>query len=870
MSKKRLLVALSFCFSVFSVALGQSNSDKTKFTPFYPSQHSAGAGVLCSLGNSSKCERVSTELLRNIDKCSTSLKVMGLVENVGFLFRDSYAETFFFQELTNRTVRATDCQVSILKDSKRAPLHQASWKIFQELQPILKLLSEERKRLQQEHDSWNLAAADPRTAGASGATDARKRLQTRISSIDQSIDGLLAQVPFGSQKDTRKALKPLIGKDSVTQAQFIAAYTKGLDKVKSSLIQTQRTFKKILNEKTGEYNLSTSHKIELYSTPGAQALLDQLDPRRKSLGCMFDACYKTGPKNAKIGALIAIGGATILTLGQASPLLAAVTTLGAVSLSATQVQHSCFRSTIASTAEVYNSCSAYALANTTLSQVNGLQCAVDVALASLDAVPGAAAIRKLVQTRRLANGVKSLEQTGFRFIRKNSDGSIVTRASNGTDDVEMTMHLNGRRETVWSNGTKQVEENGVTTTFYNNGMKDIKQNGITISHMPDGTPFRKTFADGKTEDLLEKADDINEVEEIVVTAKKNKSSDDGLVISPDRKPGAISNALKKFRKRQYNKNVERFSAKYKSENPGATNSEAMAHGRSLAIAKERRIADLHKQCTSVKPNASNIEAGKIFAKYAVGFNSANTLIGYTMATWDKAKDFNWAASLGYELTKTIIFSYLSSKVLTGGSLSFPKKVAISNATNFFANMGDALVYQGFFQSTEEAKAEIEKMAKSPTLVSDINKLLDFLHNRPEIQEYADGIGDMSNNLIRAVTGKDKLEDLTEEELAEINQDSLKDPEVRERLLDLVDDQLYAGDKNYTTGNAALDRLAFNTGYDLVNTPVQTAIGMASFYAVCMNIDKPLHALAAFGTIQFVRGNASSLIYFRARENAIGQ
>ena len=782
---------LLFCCLLMNQLAFAAGETQTTLIPYYPSAPSAGESALCAFGNSAGCEPISREMLRSLDECAESIAIMGPLEDIGFLLMDRYGETTFFQELVNRSVRATDCQLSILESSQRKPLHDSSWEIFQELTPLFKLLNDQKAKLEEEFQSYALAAADPRIATGSGATANRSRIRGEIEKIDQSIDGLLSQIPFGSQEDARKSLRPLVKMESVSKNDFNAAYSSGLDAVRVALTDAKNTFAEIRDDKTGEYKLSVSQKIELYNTPGAQALLDKLDPRRKSLGCRFDSCYRTGPKNAKMAAVIGLAGATILTLGQASPLLAAATTVGAVSLSAAQIQHSCFRQTLASSSENPSECSASSLAQTTISQVSGVQCAVDVALSSLDAVPGAIAARRLIQLRRIAS-LEKLETQGLKFVTRNPDGSVVTRAADGTESL---VRLDGTTETIVVNGAR----------------------------------------------------------------------DRGIIVGPAKK------ALEKARSVHFDRNVKKYSEQFRRENPQASRSEALRFARAEAQAKQTRIAELHKQCTAVKPNTSNVGAGKIFSTYAMGFSAANTTISYSLSTWDQVKDLKWASRLGFEVTSSVVFSFLSSKIISGGGTTFPKKVIKSNITSFVGNTLDAIAYQGLFQNTDGARKEIEEMAKSPTFEEDMNELLDYLHNRSDIQEYVDGVGDMSNNFMRAITGKESIQDMSAEELSKLNPEALQDPVVRERLLDLVDDKLYSSDRNYSTGSPGLDRLSFNTGYNLIgNVPVHTAIGMASFYAVCMNIDNPIKALAAFSSIQLVRGNASNFIYYRVRKDVINQ
>lgn len=840
-----LLRRLCIILSVLLPLVGEAATGKRE--PYYPSSKSFGTAAMCVFGNSSACLPISRELLGRLDECAPSLNILGSLENIGVLLIDTYAEETFFQELAHRSTRATECQVSILQPKERPPLLKAGWAVFQEIFPLLHLLEKKKRELQKEHDDWNLAAADPRTAGPTGISAMRSRLKKQIASIDQSIRELMYQIPFGSQLDTQNALMPLLGLENVTENQFVGAFESGLNSVRGSLTEARDMFRKMENPKTGQQALDFSQKVELYNSPAGQEIIAFLDPHRRSLGCRFDSCYRDGPRNAKIATVIALLGATILTAGSASPFLVAATTLGATTLSAAQIQNSCFKKTTAITGEVFRECSSYALAQTTISQVNNLECATDLALASLEVVVGGVALKRLLDSRRLTRLTQAAERDGVQYVRTNSDGSVVTRAPDGR---QITRSLNGRKETVYSNGTREVEENGVITVSYTNGMRDVRVNGITTTHLPDGTAFRKTFPDGRVEELTAP----KTVESIVVTAKRH--------------PAAAK--LERFREVLRERNLKRYTAEHQRDFPSASSTEARAAAQLRVAEKERRVSELHNKCTSIKPNAQNMQAGKIFARYGMGFAAANTLISYTMATWNQVKDTKWAAALGYEVASSVIFGYISSRIFSKSSTTFVGKVTQGLMVNWVNNLADALVHQGLFNSDKEAREAVTEMARAPDFTKNVNELVAHMESRNDVQKFTDGIGDMSNNLLRAITGKDTVTDLSAAEVAALKPDALKDPVVRERILDLVDDQLYANGKNLTAGSSAFDRLTFNTVYGLGNVPVSTAIGMATFYAVCMNIDNPVRALAAFGTIQFVRGNASGVLYYNSRREAIGQ
>lgn len=310
-----------------------------------------------------------------------------------------YADTTFFQELANRTVTATTCQLRVLEPSQRQPLVNAGANMFEQMQPLFQIMVRERSRLYQEKRSLDFGAADPRTGG-----DFRRRqaaLQEQIDGINNSIDQLIAQMPFGSQEPVKNALHGMAGRAAST-AQIRAAYNRALTEVRTSFEDASCTYQRIRNPRSGVYRLDQSQKIALYNSPGAADLIRRIDPDGDRLGCQLRRCYVNGPRNEQFVAIAALLGLTVLSAGTASPFVGAVATLGSVAFSATQIENACRRPTITATAQSTEQCTASSMAQLTVSQTTYTGCAIEVALGSLDLIPGVIEARNLLRARRLA------------------------------------------------------------------------------------------------------------------------------------------------------------------------------------------------------------------------------------------------------------------------------------------------------------------------------------------------------------------------------------------------------------------------------------------------------------------------------------
>lgn len=405
-----------FSVNVFAQA-GQSRAaDGNELRTYAPNELDFRNSASCSMGNSSSCLPISRETLQELYTCAAHVDLVGDVSEIGFLLLNRYADSAFFQEIANRSDRATRCQLDILAGNT-APVVNSAWQVFETLQPLLKALTQLRDQEAAAQDrelrSLSVTASDGAVMGV------LNRRTAKFQEIETSIEELLRQLPFGEHEEVRSSLRRMAGRN-ITREQFSRAYGGTLPGLRRKFQDAQRDLQAVRDTGTGEYNLTFSQKTELYRAPGAEAFLQQIDPSGRSLRCRFDACYVNGPRNAQMAALVLLGGATILSLGTASPFLTVGLAVGAASLSANQAIHSCFQDTMNVSAEIQRSCTPETLARTTTSQMSKTSCAVDASLALLDvALPGSALLRR-----------------GLRATRPGAAGSeALAAASNRTDDL---------------------------------------------------------------------------------------------------------------------------------------------------------------------------------------------------------------------------------------------------------------------------------------------------------------------------------------------------------------------------------------------------------------------------------------------------
>lgn len=369
-----------------------------EFTPFSASEasQSAGTSFSCGMGDAGSCRNISAETLNRLDACSATVSIEGSISDIGFLLYNQYADAVFFQEIANRSVAATECQIGML-GGNRASLVDAAWRTYTTLQPLLEVLrrakSEEQRRL---------LSVSTQNLSSTSTTDGEREILNKIGRIQAAIDQVLSSLPFGEHDAIKDALRGRAG-IAISKAQFTASYNSGLDNLKGFFEESQLEFSRKRNSEKGYYELSLSDRVSLYNSPGTQDFLKQIDPSGESLKCRFDRCFIDGPKNTQIVSLLALLGVTVASFGTASPFVGAVAAVGGAAISLHQMQSSCFSSTLNTSAQSEWVCTPEHLARTSLSFQDGTQCAIDAAMLAIDvALPVGAGLRSAAQARQAA------------------------------------------------------------------------------------------------------------------------------------------------------------------------------------------------------------------------------------------------------------------------------------------------------------------------------------------------------------------------------------------------------------------------------------------------------------------------------------
>jgi hypothetical protein len=478
-------------------------------------------------------------------------------------------------------------------------------------------------------------------------------------------------------------------------------------------------------------------------------------------------------------------------------------------------------------------------------------------------------------------GIKLTERQGLR-ISEYPDSSSIKKVTEETGKFKETHYRDGRITRENADQTRvEIGNDGSKVSYDGQGRVISETPGKTIVVVGKRQVKEVTDEFEKMRALVGTRMDRPEVEAFVRDELKTIESFPApeKKIAMDKLVGKVKNwdsvsnvktkLLSKARQKRFERDVERFRKKILKSNADLDEASLLKMSQEAAAAKRARISELRGMCTTIRPNAANAKAGALFATYSGGLGAINAGVSFGAATWDSDMSrTTWGIRLGYEVVMSYLFNLWTARITAKPDSSFLARVTQQNVLAFLSNIVDAGIYQHFFNTKAEAHKELERIAASPTFVEDMNKLIDHVKNKSQMEKIVDGMGDISNNLVRMVSGNEQISDLSPEELKNLNQEALKDPIVQEQLLDLIDDKMLI-DGGISTGNMGVDRLAYNTVYNLPSVPVNMAVGMFAFQAVCMNLDSPIKAMAAFGGITFTRQFSNGYIFFESREKVLG-
>lgn len=341
--------------------------------------------------------------------------------------------------------------------------------------------------------------------------------------------------------------------------------------------------------------------------------------------------------------------------------------------------------------------------------------------------------------------------------------------------------------------------------------------------------------------------------------------------------GRISLSLLRRRNQRMTADVDRATTQIKAANPALSDNLVRSQAENIALARRERRLVLHRACTDTRRggNAISAQAGRRFSAGNLYLGVGSAAVNFSIANWNQVKDSDWAKRLGYEVVQSFIISKWGGRISRTQSSGLGQKILQGLTMSTTLSGMEASVYSSFFGGNERrARENLVQLQNSPNLEADLAALEEYVANRSGIEEAVDGVSDFGSNLLRQITGRESVSDLTIEEIRQLDSEALQNPEVMERVMDTIEDQLYAEDLGGNTwGNQFLDRIAYGAEWNfnpVSGVPRGVLVGMASYYAFCRNIDNPMGAMAAMGMIQGTNQLGAGFFYYSGRAEEINQ
>lgn len=325
------------------------------------------------------------------------------------------------------------------------------------------------------------------------------------------------------------------------------------------------------------------------------------------------------------------------------------------------------------------------------------------------------------------------------------------------------------------------------------------------------------------------------------------------------------------------RDTQRAQEQIRRTSPAMPEDELRRSAEALALTRRERRLVLQRACTDTRLGGNSISGrvGTSFVAQNLYLGVGATAVTFAAANWNQVKDLDWAKRLGYEVVQAYILSRYGGRINRNQSSSLAGKIGQNLTLNTILSSVESSAYVSFFGGNEdEARRRLIELQRSPTLDADLAAMEEFVNNRSGIEEAVDSVTDFGNNLARAVTGREAIQDLTVDEISRLGPDALRDPAVMDRVMDTIEDQLYSEELGGDTyGNQFIDRMAYDAEWNInpiLGVPRTVVVGIASYYAFCTNIDNPVMAFAALGLIQGTSRTASGFYYYSQKAEEIGQ
>jgi hypothetical protein len=823
------------------------------------------------MGGESSCQKASREEMYEVDNC---LQNYALVDRQNLKDFDNLTEELIFMEAARRTHQVALCQEklhkAIFKDANlRSELQKNAFAQFQHLNAhITKALNE------YEATGSNLSAAkfagsnyyEDRMAGVADEMAKRKeKAQQEFNESQEKLFDLVARIPLGNRPEMRDAMIKLLKKKKpISEKEFLAAYNNTLIELGVEAHKAAEFFNKLghkdpTNPKGMLYTVDEDLKKSLARSGQIENVVHALGLDEKLADrfvCRAKARYQTGPMALTIAeiptyflgyyGLGRLGVWATVRGGMAASRMASSSYAGlrassqlalfglhsySWAITAENVRQTCIPQEFM-TGAWDDSCTVDTEVSGLYQEALSAQCLTNAALA---VGPFMAFKAYKMGSKVLAAEKAAAQETGA--VKPAEEPEIVVTAKRKR--APATLVVSGRK--VNTEEFKKVQE-ATGTKLENPAIRHYALNELsTMEHLP---------------------------------AKARTKAVNALIVKINKWESPLNVHVRKlndYHIKKFDADVQANRARVAREEPKLKDEEIQKRAEQEAFKTRERSLALRKMCSTGAPSAAMNSAKAKFTKYSLGVGLTSTLGNYALNHYNEVKDKTWFQRLGFEMVMSAIGSYTGSKVVTsdkGGKLA---KIVVSNLVSMGTNSIEAGFYSYFFSDDKEkAAANMERIKKSPHLKEDLKELEKYLESRKDIEETSDNLVRFSSKYFSIITGKPPQE-ITLKEIESIDENKLKDPVIQEKLFDLMADKAYSdGAGHMKLGSKAVDRVSYNTLWNLGAVPLNLGIQLVAFKAVCLLQDKPAQAMSLFAAIQLSRQYGTGYFYYRWRKQGINQ
>lgn len=261
----------------------------------------------------------------------------------------------------------------------------------------------------------------------------------------------------------------------------------------------------------------------------------------------------------------------------------------------------------------------------------------------------------------------------------------------------------------------------------------------------------------------------------------------------------------------------------------------------LSPEQERRYQELYYGCRALRPNDVNKNAARDFKRFNLALNLGTLGASYAFYNMDKDINGEWFAKLGYDVGITLLFSYVGGSIQTKATDTQIVKSLKSYLMGRVMGLTDVAIYDPMFnKEREKAEARIEELKKNPENKAEIEKLLKSYNERGLYRKYKAEVVSALKSLPEGISLGVKGNSVDENNVDwnNLSHADLDRPEVQEVLVLAAMAQVYEESKGQwiDTGDAGLDRYAFNTVFYAVQIPKSIAQNFITYKMLCMGQD----------------------------------